>query len=96
MAPSEAETIKLHLADDLDQFHRRKVARAKAWTANFVTIALVCGTILAMILYTLTAWINPDATASLEAFYDRWFTFVGPLVGAAVGFYFGAQRKVGD
>ncbi len=91
MSGPEVEEINLEL-DDLPA-HQRRLEHAKSRTANLVAVILVCGLILALVLYTLSAWINEDFTERLQVFYEKWLGFLSPFVGMALGFYFGSEKR---
>ena len=93
MADEPAEEFELCSDDDLEQFYGREIARSRVRTANVVTLLLVSAVIATPIAY-IWALLKLDngSVDNLEAFFEHWFALVGPLVGTAVGFYFGTAE----
>ncbi|GFO82609.1 MAG: hypothetical protein A49_22360 [Methyloceanibacter sp.] len=93
MAAEPLEQITLELDDQPERYVREHLAHSKLRAGNIIGIVLVGGAVLALILYTLTVWIAPDEAPRLDGLYDKWFSLVGPLIGATVGFYFGTSKR---
>ena len=95
MAAEPQEQFELGLDDKVEQFLQRDISQRKAKTANWITLILVCGVVMALVGYTVIAWFKPQVLTSVGSFYEKWLTVVGSLVGAALGFYFGTTRRDG-
>jgi hypothetical protein len=78
--------------DDIEDFVGEDIERGRARIANVVTVLLIAGVLSAPVLFILAVWIAPSLSADFKSFFDTWFTVLGPVVGTAVGFYFGEQR----
>lgn len=91
--PPEQDEFELLVDQDPDRQFARDVQRSKARVANLITILLVVGLILQPVLYIIAACWRNEATDTLGSFYEKWFALIGPLAGAAVGFYFGREAK---
>ena len=93
MGPPNDDEFELKLDEDPEKYHRRILARGMAVTANAVMLILVGGVLLSLLLYTVSAWCFPATMVPLDGFFDKWFKFVSPFVGTAVGFYFGSNKS---
>lgn len=73
--------------EDVQPFSKRvsaAIAEGRARTENRVALILVLAIVAALPLYVFAIWLLPDTQEVSQAF-DRWFTVMGPLAGAAVG-----------
>ena len=92
--PSDVEEHFELTVDDAPEQFLRAIEQGKARTANIVTILLVAGVIAAPIVYVFSlGFTNGETRAGLDAFFEKWFGLIGPLVGTAIGFYFGVSRR---
>src|SRR3954451_1951823 len=68
-----------------------QIQRDRARTANLVTLVLVFGVVLSLPAYLAAAWLKPDALEPTRAIFDKWYSVVSPLVGTAIGAYYGSR-----
>lgn len=90
------ENISLD-ASPLEQF-KGSIASQHARTRNLVTLILVWAVVLSLptnlVVYVVLGISKcPEAQAKVEPIFDRWFSLIGPLAGAAVGAYYVSTRK---
>ena len=78
--------------DNIDEFVGDNIERGKARVANVVTVLLIFGVLIAPLLFIIAVCITPSLATEFKAFFESWFTMLGPIVGTAVGFYFGESR----
>ena len=88
--PSEGVDLPL---DDLEKLVSEDIERGRARIANAVTILLMSGVLSTPVLFIVGLWIVPSLAAEIKAFFAGWLTALGPIVGTAVGFYFGVHRS---
>jgi hypothetical protein len=93
MPLENAESFKLDL-DRVDAYLNQTPAlieRAKARTANLVSVLLVCGLVGSLPLYITALLAKPDSAQMLASVFEKWYSVVSPLAGAAIGAYFATR-----
>jgi len=93
MGEDATERFEIDL-EESDRYLRQvpaQIQHERARTANLVAIVLVFGVVLSLPVYLVAAWIKPDQIEASRAIFDKWYAIVGPLVGTAIGAYYGAR-----
>ena len=106
MAPTNDQNIvtvgDLEDPKSYQQTVEAKIRRSHASTANSIAILLVLGLIFAFPSYAVIAIYAPAASEKLAAVFEKWLNIISPLIGTAIGAYYGAQvaanasRRNGD
>jgi hypothetical protein len=73
-----------------------RILREREKTANIVALILVWGVVLSLPVYLTVVLIRPDQSDKVSPIFDKWYTVISPLVGAAIGAYYGARVFQGD
>lgn len=94
-APSEEFSLGL----DQTEHYRRKVAaeiaRDRAMTENRIAMVLVVALVASLPVYFVALWLCPGQAEELSNALEKWFTAIGPLAGAAIGFGISHNRSAG-
>jgi hypothetical protein len=85
--------LQLVELDNLEQLIGQQIEHRKARIANTVTILLISAVLSAPPLFIFAIWLNPTLVSDVKSFFESWLTVLGPIVGTAVGFYFGTNRN---
>src|SRR5438045_807351 len=72
-----------------------RIQHERARTANSVAIILIAGVVFSLPAYIFAAWMRPDQIEISRAIFDRWYATIGPLVGTAIGAYYGSRFSSG-
>jgi len=90
-------------AEPVAQYERRiksEIKRGHAQTANRVASILVWAVVLAfpfgVVASLIAKCLGLDFSGVIETMFERWFSVIGPLAGAAVGGYYVASKHQGD
>ncbi len=67
------------------------IQHERAKTANLVALILVAGVVLSLPTFVIAAWIKPDGIEVTRAIFDKWYAIISPLVGTAIGAYYGSR-----
>jgi hypothetical protein len=70
---------------------KQQIQRQKAETANRIAIALVSGVLLSPVIYLAAILWRAESSKEIHLVFDKWFSLVGPLAGAAVGAYYSSR-----
>jgi hypothetical protein len=73
-----------------------RILRDREKTANLVALVLVWGVVLSLPVYLMVVLIRPDQSDKVSPIFDKWYTVISPLVGAAIGAYYGTRISQGD
>jgi len=73
--------------------YRREVQIGHAKTRNLVVLILTWSIVLSLPVFLLARLVTRTGNEELDKVFDRWFSMVGPLAGAAVGAYGVSSRK---
>jgi hypothetical protein len=69
------------------------IERGRARTANLVALLMVIGLLVSLPLYLLAVFLKPDAASALASVFDKWYSIVSPLAGAAIGAYYATRSE---
>jgi hypothetical protein len=69
------------------------IKHARARTANLVALVLVVGLVLSLPAFLVAVLVKPESLEVTQAIFEKWFSVVGPIVGTAIGAYYGARQS---
>jgi len=91
----ESENIEIERLENPETYLRANVEHIiqheKAKTANVLAVTLVVGLLGSLPIYALLVCVFPAASEKLAAVFDKWLTIVSPLIGTAIGAYYGSR-----